>query len=140
MAELKFFAQLETSKRNPSSSSKIVTQYFNPIRKIRTISPVKSWQRGEKTWVFDIGENISGWVRLKFNQPSGSTVRIRCTEMIDQNTNSLKNVPKSFWICHGISQKHTIIDDGNTQVWEPKFSYQGFRYFEISGLDNPPKS
>ena len=124
----------------PPLVPKIIPQDFNPIRKIRTINPIKSWQRGEKTWVFDLGENISGWVGLKFNQTSGTTIRIRCTEMIDKNTNSLKNVPKSFWWCHGSPQRHTIIADGNPQVWEPKFSYQGFRYFEISGLDNPPKS
>jgi alpha-L-rhamnosidase len=78
-------------------TSRLEAQAFAPIRKIRTIEPVTKWQTGSKTWVFDLGQNISGWVRLKFNEPEGAVIRIRCTETADADGRQLRNVPKSFW-------------------------------------------
>ncbi len=122
----------------PPLSPRLKAQDFPPIRKIRDIQPVRMWQTGAKTWCFDLGENISGWVRLKFKEPEGAVIRIRCTEMLDAGNTFLVNAPTSFWNCHGAPQHHELICDGQPHDWEPRFSYHGFRYFEISGLSRAP--
>ncbi len=124
----------------PPLTPRLVSQDFEPIRKISTLTPIASWQTGKKTWLFDLGKNVSGWLRLKFNEPSGTTIRIRCTEMMDKEQPALKNVPKSFWEVHASPQRHSIIADGQAHVWEPRFSYHGFRYLEVSGLSQAPKA
>jgi len=122
----------------PPLAPRLRAQDFEPIRRIRTIRPVKRWQIGAKTWIFDLGVNISGWVRLKINEPEGTVVRVRCTEMLTEDGKYLQNVPKSFWWCHGQPQHHELICDGRLHTWEPHFSYHGFRYFEVSGLSHAP--
>jgi len=119
-------------------SPKLVAQDFPPIRVVREIEPVKTWQIGEKTWVVDLGQNISGWIGLDFNEPSGTVIRVRCTEMLAQDEKHLDNVPASFWSCHAAPQHHRIVADGKPHSWRPYFSYHGFRFAEVSGLSNPP--
>lgn len=133
-----FSKHWKNTKSVPPLSPKLTAQNFPPIRKIRTIQPARMWQTGPKTWSFDLGENISGWVRLKFDEPEETVIRIRCSEMLDADNQFLVNAPTSFWNCHGAPQHHELICDGQPHLWEPKFSYHGFRYFEISGLSRAP--
>jgi len=133
-----FSSAWKAARAIPQLSPRLEAQRFEPIRKIRTIEPVRAWQTGARTWVFDLGQNISGWVRLKFNEPEGSVLRIRCTEMLAPDAKHLLNVPKSFWWCHGSPQHHRLVCDGKPHTWEPRFSYHGFRYFEVSGLSRAP--
>nr|WP_197530528.1 alpha-L-rhamnosidase [Bythopirellula polymerisocia] len=119
-------------------SPKLIAQDFPPIRVVREIDPVKTWQIGEKTWVVDVGQNISGWLALDFNEPEGTTMRIRATEMLLEDGKHLDNVPGSFWSCHSSPQHHQIIADGKSHSWRPYFSYHGFRFAEIHGLSKAP--
>ncbi|WP_160168194.1 family 78 glycoside hydrolase catalytic domain [Rhodopirellula sallentina] len=119
-------------------SPKLVAQDFPPIRIVREIDPVKTWQVGAKTWVVDLGQNISGGIGLQFNEPSGTVIRLRCSEMLAEDNTHLDNVPKSHWNCHAAPQHHRIIADGKPHQWRPYFSYHGFRYAEITGLSKPP--
>jgi len=123
----------------PPLSPLLQAQDFPPIRKIRTIEPVRMWQTGASSWAFDLGENISGWIRLKFDAPSGAVIRIRYSEMLSADGSQLVNSPTSFWNCHGAPQRDELIGDGQSHDWEPRFAYKGFRYFEISGLGNAPQ-
>lgn len=119
-------------------SPKLIAQDFPPIRVVREIEPVKTWQIAEKTWVVDLGQNISGWIGLEFDEPAGTVIRLRCTEMLAEDDTHLDNVPGSFWSCHAAPQQHRIIADGKPHSWRPYFSYHGFRFAEISGLSKPP--
>ena len=119
-------------------SPKLIAQDFPPIRVVREIEPVKTIQVGEKTWIVDLGQNISGWIGLEFNEPAGTVIRIRCVEMLTEDGQQLDNVPQSFWNCHASPQHHRIIADGKPHQWRPYFSYHGFRYAEIHGLSTAP--
>jgi alpha-L-rhamnosidase len=119
-------------------SPQLIAQDFPPIRVVREIDPVRTWQIGKKTWAIDLGQNVSGWVGLKFDEPAGTVIRLRCVEMLDQGQKYLENIPGSYWSCHSTPQHHHIIADGRPHKWRPRFSYHGFRYAEISGLSKPP--
>jgi hypothetical protein len=120
----------------PTEVPRLIASDFPPVRRLREIRPVKQWRVGEKAWLFDAGENIAGWVRLAFHEPEGSTVRIRYSEMARDGR--LWNVPESHWWVHGMAQHDGIISDGQPRVYETRFAYKGFRYFEISGLSREP--
>lgn len=119
-------------------SPKLIAQDFPPIRVVREIEPIKTWQVGAKTWIVDLGQNISGWIALDFHEPAGTVLRLRCVEMLEENGKHLDNVPESFWSCHSSPQHHRIIADGKPQSWRPYFSYHGFRFAEIHGLSQRP--
>ncbi|WP_193214237.1 glycoside hydrolase family 78 protein [Luteolibacter marinus] len=82
--------------------------------------------------LFDFGQNFAGWVRLKINAPAGTVVRLRFGEMLQADgslyTENLRSARATdTYICKG---------DG-VETWEPRFTFHGFRYAEISGLPSP---
>ena len=100
----------------------LMAQMSPPDRMVRTIRP-RSVSIPEKgTYRFDMGELISGWVRLKVDGPSGTEINLK---FIEQN---------------GITfgQHDTYILKGNgPEIWEPRFTWHAFRYVEVSGTSFP---
>jgi alpha-L-rhamnosidase len=129
----------EPVQETDALSPRLIVQDFPPIRCIRALEPVKTWAVGEKTWIVDFGRNISGWISLDLDEPAGTVIRIRSTELLTEDGRHLENVPRSFWWCHGAPQHHEIICDGEAHRWQPRFSYHGFRYAEIHGLGRAPQ-
>lgn len=116
---------------------KTVAIDVNPVCRDDEIVPVKCWQTGPQTWLFDVGEMIHGIVRLKFNEPEGKTIRLRYSEYAEDGV--LWNVPTSQWWCHGVSQGDEIISDGKPHAYESLFATKSFRFVEVSGLSRPPQ-
>ncbi|MCB0007077.1 MAG: glycoside hydrolase family 78 protein [Anaerolineales bacterium] len=81
---------------------------------------------------FDLGQNMVGWVRLQGSAPKGTAVRLRFAEVLDENgelyTANLRGARATDY--------YTFKGDG-VEVWEPKFTFHGFRYVEISGYPGP---
>lgn len=77
---------------------------------------------------FDLGQNMVGYVRLKGSAPAGTTVILRFAEVLDENgtiyTDNLRGARAT--------DHYTFKGDGE-EIWEPKFTFHGFRYVELSG-------
>lgn len=114
---------------------RLIASDVPPVRRLETITPTAT-QIGKKTWLFDLGANCTGWLKLKLNESEGSVVRIRYTEFASDNR--LVNIPTSHWWCHGMGQTESIVCDGKPHAYQSRFCYKGFRYFEVSGLSQPP--
>lgn len=98
-------------------------------------------QTGERKYVFDIGQNISGYVRLKIAQNPGDEIVIRYGEQLNPDGTLRLNgmdMP-NFYVCSPF-QTDRFICDGREHVWSPMFVYHGFRYLEVDGLDSPDLS
>lgn len=97
-------------------------------RKIRELTPQLIAERGGIR-VYDVGENISGWIRLVASGESGSKVIVRYAEECYED--GRLNFTTCGW--KGQVQADEYISDGNGRCCEPHFSYHGFRYFELEG-------
>ena len=122
----------------PPCTPKTVARDVNPVRCDGEITPVKSWQIGSQTWIFDLGAVMHGVVRLKFNEPAGKTVRFRYSEYVEDG-GTMMNVPASNWQCHGVPQMDEVIADGKARVYESLFDTKSFRFVEVSGLSQAPQ-
>ena len=83
--------------------------------------------------VFDLGQNMVGWARIKVRAPAGRQVTIRYAEMLNTDgtlyTANLRNAKcTDRYICKG---------DGE-ETYEPHFTFHGFRYVELTGLIAKP--
>jgi alpha-L-rhamnosidase len=116
---------------------KLRAMEVEPVRPIAEFKPVKSWKVGEKTWMYDFGKVLHGVVKLKFDEPAGSIIRLRFSEAAAPGV--MWNVPGSHWWCHGAPQNDRVISDGTPRAFEPLFVTKSFRYVEISGLSSEPK-
>jgi hypothetical protein len=113
-----------------------------PIRIKKTIAPVRiipvSGQPG--VYTFDFGQNLVGWGRLSVSGTAGTTV----TMVFGEKTNSNGSVDLSNINVYVNSQRSYFQKDiytlkgGGAEVWEPRFTYHGFRYAQVSGIPSAP--
>ncbi|MCW1912641.1 glycoside hydrolase family 78 protein [Luteolibacter sp. GHJ8] len=106
-----------------------------PVRKVAELKAVKIVSPDRGPQMFDFGQNFSGWVRLKVKAPAGTVIRLRFGEMLQPNgklyTENLRSARATdHYICKG----------GGEEIWEPRFTFHGFRYAEISGLPYPAET
>lgn len=103
-----------------------------PVRRIEELRPVsvRALTLGTETSrIFDFGQNFAGWVRLTVEAPAGTIVILRFAEILQPDgslyTENLRaaRVTDSY-ICKG----------GGPETWEPRFTFHGFRYAGITGL------
>jgi alpha-L-rhamnosidase len=109
------------------------SQISEPVRELCELKPKSVSEPTAGHWVYDLGQNMVGIVRLKVSAPSGTKVTLRHAEMLNSDgtiyTNNLRGAPSlDEYICKG---------DG-VELWQPRFTFHGFRYVEISGLANSP--
>jgi len=108
-------------------------QLMPPIRACHTFKPQKMWSPRSGIYVFDFGQNISGWVRFRVSGPRGTIVKVRYGEILNRDgTVNTKNLRAARSI-----DEYTL-KGGGTEVYEPRFTYHGFRYAEIEGYPGIP--
>ncbi len=103
-------------------------QYGQPVRPIMKL-PVKRMltsPKGER--IIDFGQVIAGRVRLYIQVPKDTKVTVIHTEGLDAEGNFFDNNPTA-------DQRIEYISDGTAQVYEPHFTFQGFRYVMIDGIE-----
>jgi alpha-L-rhamnosidase len=117
----------------------VVTQIVKPVT-IRQIQP--------QVWTVDFGQNMAGWIRLAIaGQKSGDVITIRYGERVGNDGGvDMKPIdahfryPASFRVLPGgfFQTDRFVCDGSGEQIYEPRFTYNGFQYVEISGLRKAP--
>ena len=99
-----------------------------PVRRIEELKPTRVIKTPAGDTVIDMGQNMVGWVRLKCHGPSGAVVTLRHAEVLDKDGN--------FYTANLRGAKQTVkytLKGGETETYEPHFTFQGFRYVAIDG-------
>ncbi len=116
------------------SARKLEAQVMEPVRKIIELEPKSVNKTKAGGGVYDLGQNMVGVVRLKVSAPAGTKITLRHAEMLNPDgtvyTTNLRGAP---------SVDHYICKGGGEEVWQPRFTFHGFRYVEISGLPSEPE-
>ena len=113
----------------PLDEVSLVSQFSQPVRKILELRPKNVKEVKPGVYVFDFGQEIAGWCRLKADGPAGAHVKIRHAEVAGPDGNL---DVRSLW---GVRQEEDYVLDGRgSHIFEPHFTYHGFRYAELSGL------
>ena len=100
-----------------------------PIRANETLRPVALKQLASGRYVADFGQNFAGWPRLSLSAPAGTTVTMRFAELVKDNgevdqSNLRTALQRDVYVAAGRGR----------EVWEPRFTYHGFRYVELDGV------
>jgi len=111
----------------------VAAQMIEPIRVVETIHPVKITEPKSGAYVFDMGQNMVGWCQLTVKGPAGAKVTLRHAETLEPDgTLYLANLRGAK-----VSDVYTL-KGGGTETWEPRFTYHGFRFVEVTGLPGKP--
>ena len=107
-----------------------------PITEDKVYKCVGSFKNQNGDLVFDFGQNISGYIRLKTKQPVGTKLHIIYAEQLHPD-GTRKDNNMSYLYKEGETQVCDIICGENEIDYRPDFSYSGFRYVIISGAKKP---
>lgn len=108
-----------------------------PIRECAIYRTVDIIKTGQNKYIFDIGQNISGYIRLKVKQECGDLLVIRYAETLNQDNSLDMDGATVHYFGGSEYMTDKFICNGEEFVWSPMFTYHGFRYIEIDGIKNP---
>jgi len=109
-----------------------------PIRITGTIKPVSLKEVQSGVWVYDLGQNISGWAKIKVSGPKGTEITLKYAEKI-KDDGSLDQSNIDIYIKSGECQTDKYILKGEgVEEWEPRFTYHGFQYVQVTGFPGTP--
>jgi alpha-L-rhamnosidase len=122
----------------PGPGGILRSQQLTPIRITKTIEPIGLNEVRPGVWVYDLGQNISGWAQLTVRGPEGATITLKYAEKLredgDIDDSNIKTFVKSGEFQ---TDKYTLKGSG-TEVWEPRFTYHGFQYIQMTGFPGTP--
>lgn len=105
-----------------------------PIRVIETMPAIDVRRLGAGRWLVDFGQNLSGVVRLRLRAAAeggpaaGTQVHLHHAEVLDAGG-------EPYYENLRTAEAHdVVIADGGAFVFEPWFTFHGFRYLEVSGV------
>ena len=105
----------------------IIEHVHEPCRVFQTVSMRKIHEN-----IYDSGQNLAGWVKIRVSGESGSVVRIRYAEKVDGSGNLDQSGIDHFVTTGSFQTDQYTLKGGGTEVWHPRFAYHGFRYVEIT--------
>lgn len=116
----------------------LCAQMILPIRVMKTIKPVGITEPKPGVFVFDMGQNFAGWARLNVTGPAGTTITLHHEERLNPD-GTVDTRMNSKHVKSGQFQTsvYTLRGEG-TEVWEPRFTYYGFRYVQVTGWPGKP--
>ncbi|MGG4033241.1 glycoside hydrolase family 78 protein [Paenibacillus cisolokensis] len=112
--------------------SRLTAQYNEPVRPIETIKPIALLRTPAGETVLDMGQNMVGWIRFTVRAEAGREMRLQHAEVLDAEGN--------FYTENLRNAKQTITyraKGGETETYEPHYTFQGFRYVKLEGFPEP---
>lgn len=109
-----------------------------PVKVARTVVPVSVNEIKPGVYLYDLGENVTGWAALSAAGSAGSRITLRYAEKLGVDGDiDQSNIDK--YIKSGAFQTDTYILKGHgVETWEPRFTYHGFQYVRLTDFPGRP--
>ena len=106
----------------------LVATYNEPIKKHETLKAAKLMTTPKGERVIDFGQNLVGWVQMKVKGAAGDKITLYHAEVLDKQGNFYtENLRPAK------QQNVYFLKGGGEELFEPHFTFQGFRYIKIEG-------
>ena len=112
----------------------LVAQRSEPVRITEELHPVSFTEPTPGVFIYDLGQNISGFVRLRLHHlPAGTRLTLRHGERLSPDgtlyTENLRRAKATdVYFCRG----------GAKEYYHPHFTFHGFQYVELAGFPGTP--
>ncbi|MBE7030412.1 MAG: hypothetical protein E7409_03160 [Ruminococcaceae bacterium] len=117
--------------------------YTDPIIIEKKIAPISCTKIRDKVFVYKFDTYITGWIELNINCPEGREVSIQYAERttansihVDEDEVKAEVLLKQEVTPNGRLQRDYFISSGIPMVYRPMFSYKGFYYVQVDGIDH----
>ena len=101
-------------------------QTTDPVKVVETYT-AQSIRKVGDAYVFDMGQNLSGFPKIKVHGKEGDVIRLTVGEHIyeDGSVNQSQSGSPYYY--------EYILKGGEEEIWHPRFSYYGYRYIQVDG-------
>ncbi len=99
-----------------------------PVRITETLAAVQLLTTPSGKTIVDFGQNLVGWVRLRVHGEAGAEVTIRHAEVLEHGELGVRPLRSALATC-----TYTLSGQPE-EILQPTFTFNGFRYAEISGV------
>ncbi|MFC2122051.1 family 78 glycoside hydrolase catalytic domain, partial [Bacteroidota bacterium] len=138
-----------TASLTQGPSGKLQSQPLPPIKITKTVLPEAVFEIDNGVYIFDMGENFAGWIKLKVEGEKGRRIKLRYGELLheDNSLNVMTSVagqikrkgvggagsPDIAW-----QEDNYILKGEGIEEYSPRFTFHGFRYVEVAGYPGVP--
>ena len=106
----------------------LINSEGSPVRITGSIRPVSKIITPKGEVVFDLGQNMVGWVKFSLKGKSGEKIILHHAEVLDKEGNFyVENLRKAK------AEDEYIFKGNGVETFEPHFTFHGFRYIRVSG-------
>ena len=112
----------------------LVASFGPPVRKHEIFKPVKISKNENGETIIDFGQNLVGWIKLSVSGHAGQKILIHHAEVLDKNGNFYTENLRA-----ANQEIQYILKGSGQEVYEPRFSFFGFRYIRIKGFPGDVK-
>ncbi|MFV2021225.1 family 78 glycoside hydrolase catalytic domain [Micromonospora sp. LOL_023] len=111
----------------PRDLATLVAPTGPAVRRTGAMTPVSIRPAPSGSTIVDFGQNLVGRLRIVVTGPQGSTVRLRHAEVLQDGELCLRPLRTAS------ATDEYVLREGGEQSWEPRFTFHGFRYAEVTG-------
>ena len=109
------------------TKEKLIAPEGPPVKVVNVLESISIQQVGDE-WMVDMGQNMVGWIRIQANGKKGDQLILKHAEILDKEGNMYyENLRKAE------CTNTYVLKGGGKEIFEPHFTFQGFRYVMISG-------
>lgn len=111
----------------------LVAQPSEPVRIFERLAPISCVELEPGVFIYDLGQNIAGWVHLRLTAAPGTRLTLRHAERLNPDgslyTENLRRAKATDEI---------VVGPNGRINWQPRFTFHGFQYVELRGLETAP--
>lgn len=109
-------------------------QTDGPVRPVCELPAVRVYRSPKEEWIVDFGQVVTGRAKVSADLPEGAALTLEHFEATEPDGSYHNSVQSLMGVTE---QKDVFVSDGCPHVYEAKFTFHGFRYVRVTGLDNP---
>ena len=109
-------------------------QFDAPVVCVKELPAQRVYISPKGETIVDFGQVIAGRTRVAADLPAGAAVTLEHFEAVDADGNYFNTVDSAMGVTE---QKDVFVSDGTPRTYEARFTFHGFRYLRVSGLENP---
>ncbi|WP_317890704.1 alpha-L-rhamnosidase [Paenibacillus arenilitoris] len=111
----------------PPPRGKLLAQSSPPLAVMKRFPASVVSEPRQGVYVYDLGQNISGWPSIRITGPQGARVKLKPAELLtDEGLANQKYSGSPYELNYALK-------GGSIEEWRPRFSYYGFRYVQVEG-------